>query len=97
MSSTYADSATSYHSINIYPQDYDYPDQLKDTWPYRTDDKYSLFYYHPPKHDDDNDPEDAEDPVYEYEYDTRPAQDNQNLNAPQIGQTLPPLGLGTHR
>lgn len=96
ISTTPSVSSTSYHSINIYDPDYTYHDERKDTWPYRTDDKYSLFYYHPPKYDDQSDDDEFyqhpadEDQVYDYQYESRAAKDNVNLNAPYIGQDSKP-------
>jgi len=93
--STTTEASTSYHSINIYDPDYAYHDERKDIWPYRTDDKYSLFYYHPPKYDDHNDEEyyphpHQEDQVYDYQYESRAAQDDENLNVPYLGHGNPP-------
>ena len=99
-STTPAIKEKSYHSIDIY--NHDYPDDRKDAWPYRTDDKYSLFYYHPPKDVNEKDSEDeynprlegdigndVSDPVYEYEYESKPAKVDQNLNVPYLGYPEP--------
>jgi len=101
--STTAELSTSYHSINIYDPDYTYHDERKDIWPYRTDDKYSLFYYHPPKYDDQSNKDEEyyphpheDDQVYDYQYESRAAKDNENLNAPYIGHAHEPnKPLGT--
>ena len=86
-STTTSVQESSYHSINIY--DEEYPVETKDSWPYRTDDKYSLFYLHPPAHNSEEkfnpkhghvDQDDA--PVYVYDDD--PAKDSDNLNAPYL-------------
>jgi len=86
-------ATTSYQSINLYESDYAYHDQTKDIWPYRTDDKYSLFYYHQPKYEDHDDNQDEfyhnsadEDQIYNFDYGSRAASDHENLNAPYIGQ-----------
>merc|ERR1719499_1840902 len=65
-----------------------------DIWPYRTDVKYSLFYQHPPKYNEDTDeeyyPHPHEDDEDEYQYESRVADDDENLNIPYHGHGNPP-------
>ena len=54
----------------------DYEDKFKQIWPYRTDDKYSLFYFHPDRGQERGEGaeypwpalSDPEDEVYSHEY-----------------------------
>ena len=87
--------------------DYDppYPDSRDNDWPYKTDDKYSLFYYHPQKASNEKDIEDEytnnqeedtnrsnTESVYNMkEYGSKPIQADQNLNIPPNLITKPPI------
>jgi len=80
-------SSTNDGDNNLYEDEsYEYHDKFKQIWPYRTDDKYSLFYFHPSK----DEPSDGSkvypwpslsdsDEVYQ-DYQTRLSDKEDNLN-----------------
>ena len=79
-----------------YIENYDYHDKFKQIWPYRTDDKYSLFYFHP-SNDDSSQVDNSEvynwpslsEPEPEYnDYHQRMAVDEENLNGETSSQRL---------
>ena len=87
--------------------DYDppYPDSRDKDWPYKTDDKYSLFYYQPHKVSNENDIDVVDnnnqeehtdrsktESVYNLkEYGNKPVQTDQNLNISSNLITKPPI------
>ena len=72
--------------------DQHYKDKFKEIWPYRTDDKYSLFYFHPSKEEKESDEKEYPWPsLSEYEKEKYNFQPREPTKQENLNQEVAPL------
>ena len=76
----------------LYDSENDYKDKFKETWPYRTDDQYSLFYFHKSKEDKEvNEKEYPWPSLSEYEKEKYNFQPREPTKQENLNQEVAPL------